>query len=123
MGSRNCVPPRARCAGGTDAGGRVLALGNGGSATDAMDAVADLRFPPAGWPSRAAIDLTEDPGILTAIANDVGVDGFPAVNGSTVLPSARLGSRTPGWWVLARTRETKPWAAHLRNQSVCPISR
>jgi D-sedoheptulose 7-phosphate isomerase len=59
-----------------DAGGRVLALGNGGSATDAMDAVADLRFPPAGWPSRAAIDLTEDPGILTAIANDVGEDSI-----------------------------------------------
>jgi D-sedoheptulose 7-phosphate isomerase len=57
-----------------DRGGRVLALGNGGSATDAMDAVADLRFPPAGWPARAAIDLTEDPGILTAIANDVGED-------------------------------------------------
>jgi D-sedoheptulose 7-phosphate isomerase len=55
-----------------DGGGRVLALGNGGSATDAMDAVADLRAPPPGWPPRAAIDLTEDPGILTAIANDVG---------------------------------------------------
>jgi D-sedoheptulose 7-phosphate isomerase len=61
-----------------DRGGRVLALGNGGSATDAMDAVADLRFPPPGrhWPARAAIDLTEDPGILTAIANDVGVDSI-----------------------------------------------
>jgi D-sedoheptulose 7-phosphate isomerase len=57
-----------------DAGGRVLALGNGGSATDAMDAVADLRLPPAGWPARPGIDLTEDPGILTAIANDVGED-------------------------------------------------
>ena len=56
------------------AGGRVLALGNGGSATDAMDAAADLRAPPGGrrpWP---ALDLTEDPGILTAIANDVGVE-------------------------------------------------
>jgi D-sedoheptulose 7-phosphate isomerase len=59
-----------------DAGGRILALGNGGSATDAMDAVADLRFPPAAWPSRAAIDLTEDPGILTAIANDVGQESI-----------------------------------------------
>ncbi|HWY90946.1 MAG TPA: SIS domain-containing protein [Solirubrobacteraceae bacterium] len=59
-----------------DAGGRVLALGNGGSATDAMDAVADLRAPPAGWPARAAIDLTEDPGILTAIANDVGEESI-----------------------------------------------
>ena len=56
-------------------GGRLLALGNGGSATDAMDLVADLRHPPAGsgWASRAALDLGEDTAILTAIANDVGV--------------------------------------------------
>jgi D-sedoheptulose 7-phosphate isomerase len=52
-------------------GGKLLALGNGGSATDAMDVVADLRA--AGL---AAIDLTEDPGILTAIANDIGVEAI-----------------------------------------------
>jgi D-sedoheptulose 7-phosphate isomerase len=56
-----------------DAGATVLALGNGGSATDAMDAVADFTHPPNGWPARRALDLTEDPAILTAIANDVGV--------------------------------------------------
>src|SRR4051812_8499344 len=57
-----------------DIGGKLLALGNGGSATDAMDAVADLRSPPAGrgWPARPALDLTEDSAILTAIANDIG---------------------------------------------------
>jgi D-sedoheptulose 7-phosphate isomerase len=59
-----------------DAGGRVLALGNGGSATDAMDAVADLRDPPREWPARRGIDLTEDPAILTALANDIGVEGI-----------------------------------------------
>jgi D-sedoheptulose 7-phosphate isomerase len=52
-------------------GGKLLALGNGGSATDAMDVVADLRA--AG---RAAIDLTEDAPILTAVANDIGVDAI-----------------------------------------------
>jgi D-sedoheptulose 7-phosphate isomerase len=52
-------------------GGKLLALGNGGSATDAMDMVADLRA--AG---RAAIDLTEDPSILTAVANDIGVEAI-----------------------------------------------
>jgi D-sedoheptulose 7-phosphate isomerase len=36
-----------------------------------MDVVADFR---AG--GRPAIDLTEDPGILTAIANDIGVDAI-----------------------------------------------
>jgi D-sedoheptulose 7-phosphate isomerase len=60
-----------------DGGGQVLALGNGGSATDAMDAVADFRHPPrTTWPARSAIDLTEDPAILTAIANDIGTEAI-----------------------------------------------
>ncbi len=64
-----------------DAGGTVLALGNGGSATDAMDAVADLRDPPViasrpRWPVRRALDLAGDPAILTAIANDIGTDAL-----------------------------------------------
>ncbi|MCW2959090.1 MAG: Phosphoheptose isomerase-like protein [Solirubrobacterales bacterium] len=60
------------------AGGRLLALGNGGSATDAMDVVADWRTPPPGrgWVPRAALDLTADPAILTAVANDVGVEAI-----------------------------------------------
>ena len=55
-------------------GGTVLALGNGGSATDAMDFVADLSRPlpgGAGVPRRA-LDLSADPAIVTAIANDIG---------------------------------------------------
>ncbi len=61
-----------------DAGGRLFTLGNGGSATDAMDAAADFRGPPdsTGWPARPAVDLTEDAAVLTAIANDVGVDAI-----------------------------------------------
>ena len=60
-----------------DRGGRLLALGNGGSATDAMDAVADFRVPldPA-HPCRRALDLTEDPAIITAIANDIGTEAI-----------------------------------------------
>lgn len=71
-----------------DAGGTLLALGNGGSATDAMDVVADLRHPPAGHRPRRALDLTEDPAILTAIANDVGHD---AVFARQVIAHARPG--------------------------------
>ena len=58
------------------AGGKLLALGNGGSATDAMDVVADLRAPPGGGRPWPAIDLTEDTGILTALANDIGVEAI-----------------------------------------------
>jgi D-sedoheptulose 7-phosphate isomerase len=52
--------------------GTLLALGNGGSATDAMDVVADFRAAPQGFPARSALDLTEDAAILTAVANDIG---------------------------------------------------
>ena len=56
-------------------GGKVLAFGNGGSATDAMDLVADLRSPPStALCAHRALDLTEDSSILTALANDVSPD-------------------------------------------------
>jgi D-sedoheptulose 7-phosphate isomerase len=58
-----------------EGGGKLLALGNGGSATDAMDLVADLRYPPdRAWRPRPAIDLTEDTAIITAVGNDVGTE-------------------------------------------------
>jgi D-sedoheptulose 7-phosphate isomerase len=56
------------------AGGTLFAFGNGGSATDAMDVVADFRAAPQGWPARKAIDLTADSAILTALANDIGTE-------------------------------------------------
>ena len=55
-------------------GGTVLAFGNGGSATDAADAVADFQAAPQGWPARRALDLTSDSAILTALANDIGAE-------------------------------------------------
>ena len=74
---RRSPPPRPRCARRSTRGGKLLALGNGGSATDAMDVVADFRAPAGrGWPARRALDLTEDPAILTAIANDIGVEAI-----------------------------------------------
>jgi D-sedoheptulose 7-phosphate isomerase len=57
-------------------GCKLLALGNGGSATDAMDVVADFHAPlhaARGWP---ALDLCEDCAVVTAIANDIGVEAI-----------------------------------------------
>jgi D-sedoheptulose 7-phosphate isomerase len=73
-----------------DAGGRLMALGNGGSATDAMDVVADFAMPPGSgaWPPRPALDLTADPAILTAIANDIGVE---AVFARQIIAHGRAG--------------------------------
>ena len=55
-------------------GGRVLAFGNGGSATDAQDLVTDLVAPPAGIRPIPAISLTNDAAVITAVGNDVGFD-------------------------------------------------
>jgi D-sedoheptulose 7-phosphate isomerase len=59
-----------------EGGGRLLALGNGGSATDAMDVVADFAAEDLGWPPRPALDLTADTAIITAIANDIGTEAI-----------------------------------------------
>lgn len=55
-------------------GGRILAFGNGGSATDATDFALDCVAPEQGWKPIAAISLALEPAVLTATANDVGVD-------------------------------------------------
>lgn len=56
-------------------GGKLLAFGNGGSATDAQDAVADCLVPPlGGWRPLPAIALTNDSGVVTAVTNDVGFE-------------------------------------------------
>ena len=52
-----------------EAGGRLIAFGNGGSATDAQDLAADALA--RGW---SAIALGNDPATVTAVANDVGFD-------------------------------------------------
>jgi D-sedoheptulose 7-phosphate isomerase len=49
------------------AGGRVLAFGNGGSATDSADLAGDLLS--IGVP---AVDLAGEPAIVTALGNDIG---------------------------------------------------
>jgi D-sedoheptulose 7-phosphate isomerase len=55
--------------------GRLLAFGNGGSATDAQDAAADCLVPlDAQWQRLPALALTNDVGVVTAIGNDVGFD-------------------------------------------------
>ncbi len=54
-------------------GGRVLAMGNGGSATDADGLTALFARPPSGEPVRA-LSLAAEAAVLTALANDVGFD-------------------------------------------------
>ena len=56
-------------------GGKLLAFGNGGSATDADDAAADCMSPPRGdWRALPALSLPADSATVTALSNDVGLD-------------------------------------------------
>ena len=61
-------------AGRFTAGGRLLAFGNGGSATDAQQ-VATLFLCPGGTGRPLpALSLASDASVLTALSNDIGVD-------------------------------------------------
>jgi D-sedoheptulose 7-phosphate isomerase len=55
-------------------GGKLIIFGNGGSATDANDWAIDCVFPPSGYCPIPAISLSMEPAIVTAVANDVGVE-------------------------------------------------
>jgi D-sedoheptulose 7-phosphate isomerase len=55
------------------AGGRLFTFGNGGSSTDASALAALFARPPWGRPL-AARCLSDDPAILTALANDIGFE-------------------------------------------------
>jgi D-sedoheptulose 7-phosphate isomerase len=55
-------------------GARLLACGNGGSATTAADLAADLLHPGAGRRALPALSLTNDVAVVTAVANDVSFD-------------------------------------------------
>ncbi|TFE67528.1 SIS domain-containing protein [Methylacidiphilum caldifontis] len=56
-------------------GGKLILIGNGGSATDANDFLLDLINPPVAHCSPIpAISLAMEPAVLSALANDVGVE-------------------------------------------------
>lgn len=57
------------------AGGRLLAMGNGGSSCDASHLAVEFLHPvTAGRPALPAVNLTADTAMLTAVGNDVGFE-------------------------------------------------
>jgi D-sedoheptulose 7-phosphate isomerase len=56
------------------AGGRLLAFGNGGSATDAQQMATLFLYPGPDLAPLPAISLASDVAVLTSLANDVGVE-------------------------------------------------
>jgi D-sedoheptulose 7-phosphate isomerase len=63
-------------AGRLASGGKIIAFGNGGSATDANDLVADCVAPPPGFSPVPAVSLAAEPANITAIANDIGTEAI-----------------------------------------------
>jgi D-sedoheptulose 7-phosphate isomerase len=57
-------------------GGKLIAFGNGGSATDANDLVSDCVDPPQGFGTIPAVSLSAEPANITAIANDIGTEAI-----------------------------------------------
>ncbi len=57
-------------------GGKLITFGNGGSATDANDLVADCVAPPPGFEPLPAISLAAESANITAIANDIGSEAI-----------------------------------------------
>jgi D-sedoheptulose 7-phosphate isomerase len=74
-------------------GGRLLAFGNGGSATDAEGTVDLFRHPPHGRPL-PALSLVDDQAVLTALSNDV---GFEVVFSRQVIAHGKAGDIAVGF--------------------------
>jgi len=74
--SRVIAETAGAVAGRLEAGGKVLAFGNGGSATDANDLAEDCVSPPPGFASVPALSLSAESANITAIANDIGAEAI-----------------------------------------------
>src|SRR5918994_1855245 len=65
----------AAISGRLERGGKIVAFGNGGSATDANDLVADCVDPPPSMEPVPAVSLSAQPANITAIPNHIGGQG------------------------------------------------
>ena len=95
------------------AGGAVLAFGNGGSATDAADLVADLQD--IGVP---AMDLSGEPSVITAVGNDV---GFEEVFARQVIALGRPGDVAVGITTSGRSANVLRAFRQARKQGLATI--
>jgi D-sedoheptulose 7-phosphate isomerase len=97
-----------------DAGGAVLAFGNGGSATDSADLAADLLA--IGVP---ALDLAGEPAVLTAVGNDI---GFVEVFARQVIALGRPGDVAVGISTSGRSGNVARALHQARRQGLATIA-
>lgn len=94
-------------------GKKVLTFGNGGSATDARDLVCDLSAVPV-----RAVDLTRDYAMITAVANDVGVD---KVFSRQVIAYGKAGDLAVGFSTSGESRNVIEAFRQARRQGLATI--
>ena len=100
-------------------GGALLAFGNGGSATDAQDLVADLLAPPfPTWRPLPAIALTNDIAVITAVGNDVGFDNIFA---RQVIAFGRPGDIALGFSTSGNSSNLLTAFEQAKKQGLCTI--
>lgn len=120
---------------------KLLAFGNGGSATDAQDAATDCMDPPiGGWRALPAIAL-QDVATVTALANDVGFEnvfarqilafgeagdialGFSTSGNSANVCAALREARRRGLLTIALTGDTGGVVADRGEADFCFVAR
>jgi D-sedoheptulose 7-phosphate isomerase len=97
-----------------EAGGAVLAFGNGGSATDAADLASDLRAIGV-----RAFDLAGEPAVVTAIGNDI---GFVEVFARQVIPLGKAGDVAIGISTSGRSGNILNGLRQARRQGLMTIA-
>ncbi len=97
-----------------EAGGMVVAFGNGGSATDAADLAADLRAIGV-----RAFDLSGEPAVVTAIGNDI---GFGEIFARQVIPLGQAGDVAVGISTSGRSGNVLNALRQARRQGLMTIA-
>jgi D-sedoheptulose 7-phosphate isomerase len=101
-------------------GGKLLAMGNGGSSCDAAHVAVEFVHPAtAGRPALAAVNLIADVAALTAVANDV---GFEHVFVRQLLAHGRRGDTLIGFSTSGRSANLVAAFAAARELGVTTIA-
>jgi D-sedoheptulose 7-phosphate isomerase len=100
------------------AGGRLHTFGNGGSATDAAGLAALFSTPPRGRPLPAR-SLAEDPAVITALGNDVGID---LVFSRQLIAQARPGDVALGISTSGTSRNVLAALEEAHRRGLCTVA-
>jgi D-sedoheptulose 7-phosphate isomerase len=100
-------------------GGRMLAIGNGGSSCDAAHFAVEFLHPiTAGRPALPAINLVADDAMLTAVGNDV---GFEHIFARQVIAHGRPGDGLVGFSTSGNSRNLLMAFARAREMKLTTI--